>query len=131
MDCLVNISISVCHRRFFIKRHRFSFRNRNRIHRALTQARPQPIAISLAHELRFAVNNLNRAFNTGIGALAAAVALLFIDIYDFSCRLNCHIAPLFYPFNSFHFASPRHSRALAHQSIQVGVFSRYTISPHF
>ena len=66
-----------------VKLRRISFNNFQRIHRAVTDARTETIAIHITDKFRFTVDQLDSAFRTGVDALSAAVAFLFIDFDDF------------------------------------------------
>src|SRR5659263_599390 len=49
---------------------------------ACSQAGAESVVISLAHELGLSIDNPDCAFDTGVGALSAAVTLSFIDIHN-------------------------------------------------
>jgi hypothetical protein len=73
----------------FVELRRLALFDRYRVLRAFAQARPEAVAVGLAEELRFAVDDFKGAFGAGYDTGAAAVAFIFVDFYYFSeCFLS-------------------------------------------
>ncbi|MPM96107.1 hypothetical protein SDC9_143264 [bioreactor metagenome] len=62
----------------------FAFNERDRTGRTLRQAVAEPVAIIVAQQFSFAVDHADRSFMAGLGARAAAVALIFVYMNNLS-----------------------------------------------
>jgi hypothetical protein len=53
--------------------------DRDRILGAVAEAGPEAVAVDIAHQLRLAIDDLDRALGAGRHAVSAARAFLFVD----------------------------------------------------
>jgi hypothetical protein len=69
---------------FFVELGGFTLFDGDRIQRAAVQARTQPVAVDLADQAGLAVDQLDRAFGTGVNTPTAAVTFFFINLDNVS-----------------------------------------------
>ena len=65
--------------------------------RAFAKTGAKPVAVLIADKPCLAIDDLERALGTGYDAQPAAIALLLIDMDDFSCSLGCRVCHLYFP----------------------------------
>jgi hypothetical protein len=118
----------------FVKLNAFSLLYGEGTLGAFANASAQAVTITLADQLGFAIHYLDGPFGAGERAVPTSVAFLFVYLDDFSDYFSRHYDLLCFgialsPFNSCQRCSPRQRRAEAHQSIQEGSLSLYTMLP--
>jgi hypothetical protein len=78
----------IIHGRFLVELGRLALNYGNGVLWAVTETCPQPVAICIAYQSGFAVDNINRPFGAGMNAKPAPIAFFGIDLYDFSyCQI--------------------------------------------